>query len=141
MQNGLAPVKAGVWNAVRAVGKWWSELSLFAMGGVSEYGGAKAAGILAQKNVLQEALSVAKPTSGHPGQFMATLEDGTRVIFRKDFGDKAHAIGGPFQGAGRIDHYNIEVQSATGKIIENVHVVPNGKGGFTWWGKDGAIKQ
>jgi len=71
---------------------------------------------------------------------MATLEDGTRVIFRKDFGDKAHAIGGPFQGAGKIDHYNIEVQSATGKTIENIHVAPDSIGSFSWWGKNGVTK-
>lgn len=71
---------------------------------------------------------------------MATLEDGTRVIFRKDFGAQSHAIGGPFQGMGKIDHDNIEIQSATGKTIENIHAVPNQSGGFTFWGKDGVVK-
>ncbi len=33
-------------------------------------------------------------------------------LFRKDFGNKAHKLGGPFKG----------------------------KGGFTSWGKDGVIK-
>lgn len=71
---------------------------------------------------------------------MTTLKDGTRVIFRKDFGEQAHAIGGPFQGLGKVDHYNIEVKSAAGKTIENIHAVPDGSGGFTFWGKDGVIK-
>jgi hypothetical protein len=26
------------------------------------------------------------------------------------------------------------------KIIENVHIVPDGKGGYTWFGKDGGVK-
>jgi hypothetical protein len=41
---------------------------------------------------------------------MAELEDGTRVLFRKDFGTEAHPVGGPFQGSGPVDHYNIEIQ-------------------------------
>lgn len=80
---------------------------------------------------MQKALSVAERTNGHPAQLMATLEDGTRVLFRKDFGEKAHRLGGPFQGAGRIDHYNIEVQSASGSTLINRHIVPDGQGGFT----------
>ncbi|UPT86955.1 hypothetical protein HAP41_0000043200 [Bradyrhizobium barranii subsp. apii] len=72
---------------------------------------------------------------------MATLDDGTRVLFRKDFGESAHPLGGPFKGMGNIDHYNIEIQSAAGKQLENIHIVPDGKGGFTWWAKDGVIKR
>jgi filamentous hemagglutinin family protein len=97
-------------------------------------------GATIEKSALQKALAAAKPTSGHPTQLMTTLEDGTRVIFRKDFGEQAHTIGGPFQGMGKIDHYNIEIQSAAGKRIENVHAVPDESGGFTFWGKDGIIK-
>lgn len=41
--------------------------------------------------------------------------------------------------------YNIEIQipKANGsvKTIENLHVVPNSSGGFTWWGKDGVTKK
>lgn len=83
-----------------------------------------------ETSALQKLLAEAKPTIGHPNQVMATLEDGTRVLFRKDFGSKAHGLGGPFKGAGKIDHYNIEVQASTGKQIKNVHIVPDGKGGF-----------
>jgi len=93
-----------------------------------------------EKSALQKALAAAKPTSGHPTQLMTTLEDGTRVIFRKDFGAQAHTIGGPFQGMGKVDHYNIEIQSAAGKRIENIHAVPDESGGFTFWGKEGIIK-
>ena len=71
---------------------------------------------------------------------MTTLEDGSRVLFRKDFGNKAHAVGGPFQCAGKIDHYNVELQSASGKTLQNLHIVPDGKGGFISWVKDGVIK-
>ncbi|SUX36059.1 Protein of uncharacterised function (DUF1557) [Chromobacterium violaceum] len=91
-------------------------------------------------SVLRSALDNAKPTSGHPNQLMTILDDGTKIIFRKDFGEQSHIIGGPFQGAGKIDHYNIEIQSARGKTWENVHVVPDGNGGFTWWGKDKVVK-
>jgi RHS repeat-associated protein len=84
----------------------------------------------AESSILQSILALAKPTTGHPNQVMTTLEDGTRVLFRKDFGAKAHELPGLFKGAGKIDHYNIEVQSATGKTIKNVHIIPDGKGGF-----------
>jgi hypothetical protein len=99
----------------------------------------------ATTNTLVKILEKATPTAGHPNQLMAVLDDGTRVIFRKDFGEQAHALRGPFQGQGRIDHYNIEIQipkpNGHTDIIENIHVVPDGQGGFTWWGKDGVIKK
>jgi hypothetical protein len=76
---------------------------------------------------------------------LAVLDDGTRVIFRKDFGAEAHRLGGPFQGQGAINHYNIEIQipkpGGGVNIIENIHIIPNGQGGYTWWGKDGVIKK
>jgi len=91
-----------------------------------------------QASALQRALANAKPTSGHPTQLIAELEDGSRVMFRKDFGAQAHPVGGPFKGAGPIDHYNIEIQvmkpNGTVKTIENIHAVPDGKGGYIWWG-------
>ena len=96
-------------------------------------------------NVLKQALDRATPTAGHPNQLMYTLTDGTRVIFRKDFGANAHPIRNIFPGKGSIDHYNIEVQipKARGgvRVIENLHIVPNSSGGFTWWGKDGVIRK
>ncbi|AVR96421.1 RHS repeat domain-containing protein [Pseudoduganella armeniaca] len=137
VQNYYSQSAAGVWNASREVFKWWAAAAtraVAASGGVTPV-------VALSKNVLLEALSNAKPTSGHPNQLMTTLEDGTRVIFRKDFGDNAHPIGGPFQGQGPINHYNIQIQSASGRTIENVHVVPNGSGEFIFWGKDGVIKQ
>ncbi|WP_421522854.1 VENN motif pre-toxin domain-containing protein [Neisseria yangbaofengii] len=95
--------------------------------------------------LLERALQHSIPTKGHPNQLIYTLDDGTRLIFRKDFGDKAHPIGNIFQGKGAIDHYNIEVQipRANGSVrtIENLHIVPNSLGGFTWWGKDGVTKK
>ncbi|EGY53368.1 hemagglutinin/hemolysin family protein, partial [Neisseria shayeganii 871] len=95
--------------------------------------------------VLKQALDKATPTGGHPNQLMYVLDDGTRVIFRKDFGNQAHPIGNIFQGKGNINHYNIEVQipKANGgvRVIENLHIVPNSSGGFTWWGKDGVIRK
>ena len=49
-------------------------------------------------------------------------------------------VGGPYQGQGVIDHYNIEIQKPSGKSIENIHVVPTENGNYTWWGKDGNVK-
>lgn len=91
---------------------------------------------------LLEALDQAVKLGEHEvGQVMHVLGDGTKVIFRKDFGVEAHAIGGPFQGLGKIDHYNVEIQRSYGKkIIENIHIVPDGKGSFIWFGKDGVVK-
>lgn len=97
-------------------------------------------GARAKTDPLLDALSNAKPTKGHPNQLMHVLDDGTRILFRKDFGNKAHHLGGPFQGKGKVDHYNVEVQDARGKIIENIHLVPDGKDGFVRWGKDGVVK-
>lgn len=95
--------------------------------------------------ILEEALQNSIPTKGHPHQLMHTLNDGTRVIFRKDFSEQAHPIGNIFQGKGSIDHYNIEIQipkkNGSVRTIENLHIVPNSSGGFTWWGKDGVTKK
>jgi RHS repeat-associated protein len=106
--------------------------------GVVRLGVAK--GLAGEASVLQKALSQAKPTGGHPQQVMTTLEDGSRVLFRKEFGSRAHALEGPLKGAGKIDHYNVELQSASGKTLQNLHIVPDGRGGFVWWGKDGVVK-
>lgn len=93
------------------------------------------------KEAVLKVLEAAHPTSGHPTQVMTTLADGTRVLFRKDFGKKAHELPGPFEGKGKVDHYNVEVQSKSGKKkLEDLHLVPDGKGGLTIFGKDGVIK-
>jgi hypothetical protein len=91
-------------------------------------------------NILRQALDEAVPTTGHPSQLMTTLPDGTKILFRKDFGDNAHPIGGPFQGSGDINHYNIQVQLPNGRSVQNLHVVPNGNGGFVWWGNNGIVR-
>ena len=90
---------------------------------------------------FQEALSKARPIGNHPGQLMYVVNDGTKIIFRKDFGDKAHPLGGPFIGKGKIDHYNIEIQNSKGRTIENLHAVPDEEGSLVVWGKNGVIKQ
>lgn len=93
-----------------------------------------------KQDPLLEVLSKAKPTEGHPNQVMNQLDDGTKILFRKDFDNQAHSLGGAFQGKGKIDHYNVQVQNSKGKTIENLHIVPDGKGGFIKWGKDGIVK-
>jgi hypothetical protein len=96
---------------------------------VREGAGAAAPLENATTNTVVKILEKATPTTGHPNQLMAVLEDGTRVIFRKDFGTQAHTLGGPFQGKGQIDHYNIQIQipkpNGHAATIENIHVVPD----------------
>jgi hypothetical protein len=102
----------------------------------------KGLGILGGKaKYLQEALSKAKATGGHPEQLMHELDDGTKILFRKDFGSKAHSLGGPYQGRGVTDHYNVQVQNSKGKTVENLHLVPDGNGGMVVWGIDEVIRK
>lgn len=86
---------------------------------------------------LLTALGKATPTSGHPNQLMHVLDDGTKILFRKDFGQEAHPLGGPLQGQGNINHYNIQIQKTNGKTIENMHIIPNSNGGLTILDKNG----
>ncbi|GHU12312.1 hypothetical protein FACS1894185_6650 [Betaproteobacteria bacterium] len=41
--------------------------------------------------------------------------------------------------------FNIEIQipkpNGGVRAIENIHIVPDGQGGFIWFGKDGVIKK
>ena len=73
-------------------------------------------------------------------QIIRTLEDGTQIIIRKDFGENAHNLGKPFNK--KTDHYNLEIQVPFKngyKTIENIHIVPTEKG-YIWYGKDKIIK-
>ena len=73
-------------------------------------------------------------------QIIRTLEDGTKIIIRKDFGENAHNLGKPFNE--KMDHYNLEIQVPFKngyKTIENIHIVPTEKG-YIWYGKDKIIK-
>ena len=73
-------------------------------------------------------------------QIIRTLEDGTQIIIRKDFGENAHNLGKPFNE--KMDHYNLEIQVPFKngyKTIENIHIVPTEKG-YIWYGKDKIIK-
>ena len=46
IQSGLAPAKAGTWDAFREIGKWWSQLTIFGSSPVSEYGTVRAKSLL-----------------------------------------------------------------------------------------------
>ena len=73
-------------------------------------------------------------------QIIRTLEDGTQIIIRKDFGENAHNLGKPFNE--KMDHYNLEIQvpfKKGYKTIENIHIIPTEKG-YIWYGKDKIIK-
>ena len=82
-------------------------------------------------NVLQEVLKNAKLTPGKPNQLEAVLDDGSKVIFRRDIGEHAHSIGKDYPNP--TDHYNIEIHTANparpGKFTpqENVHIVVDDK--------------
>lgn len=76
---------------------------------------------------LAKLLSEAKLTPGATHQLETTLEDGTKVIFRRDIGEHAHPIGRNYPEP--VDHYNIEVHSPNparpGKFIreQNAHII------------------
>ncbi len=62
--------------------------------------GTNAPDVTKKVDPLLDALSKAIPTQGHPNQVMHQLDDGTKVLLRRDFGDQAHNLGGPFLGKG-----------------------------------------
>lgn len=78
-------------------------------------------------NPIHEALELAKPTLGKSNQLETILEDGTKVIFRRDVGENAHSIGKTYPQP--TDHYNVEVHVPdpvkTGRYnsIQNMHVI------------------
>jgi len=84
-------------------------------------------GVEGVANPLHQALKNAKPTPGKPNQLEAMLDDGSKVIFRRDIGEHAHPIGKDYSNP--VDHYNIEIHAANparpGKFTpkENVHIV------------------
>lgn len=55
-------------------------------------------------NPLAELLKIAQDKGG---RLEATLDDGTKILFRKDFGAKAHPISPNYLQD--VDHYNIEI--------------------------------
>ena len=71
---------------------------------------------------------------------MTELENGTKILFRKDFGEKSHKIGGPYKDQGKVDHYNTEVQKPNGNKSEDIHIVSDGNGGYIWFGNNGVVK-
>ena len=115
----------------------------------------------AKPNVdLNDLLKKSTPTKGEPHQSEIVLDDGTKVIFRRDMGEKAHPLDTlhhDFAGKGNIDHYNIEVhvpkqgkkaeakQKATGNVRrtpkEDLHIIPNKDGGYTLINKNKEIKK
>ena len=86
-----------------------------------------AEGAAKSTNLLHDVLKTAKPMAGKPNQLEAILDDGTKVIFRRDIGEHAHPIGKDYPTP--VDHYNIEIHASNparpGKFIpqENVHIV------------------
>lgn len=64
---------------------------------------------------------------GKLNQLEAVLDDGSKVIFRRDIGDHAHPIGKDYLTP--VDHYNIEIHASNparpGKFTakENIHII------------------
>jgi hypothetical protein len=57
-------------------------------------------------------------------QWMTELDDGSRVIFRRDFGEHAHGL---------PDHYNIEVQARQRRrhrVVHDLHLEVDAQGRF-----------
>ena len=78
-------------------------------------------------NALQEVLKNAVPTPGKPNQLEAILNDGSKVIFRRDIGEHAHNLYPKYPLGTKTDHFNIEIQKPNTqggfKTIENLHIV------------------
>ena len=92
-------------------------------------GGAGGGGAPRAPNVLMQALQQAQPVAGAPHQLSTTLCDGTKVIFRRDIGERSHPI--RRYGPDPVDHYNVEVQKQRPGRAERyrpmgkVHIVVN----------------
>ncbi len=81
--------------------------------GMASIGAGKAAG------VLEQALGRATIDPKHSGQLVTVLEDGTRMMFRKEYGH--------VEGFGPTVHYNIHLQAGS-KQVSNIHVVTGAEG-------------
>jgi len=72
-------------------------------------------------DLVTDLLKQAKPIGKKGNQLMTELEDGYKMIFRRDVGEFAHPIGSKYPNA--IDHYNIELQNSFGNIKFNMHII------------------
>lgn len=77
------------------------------------------------KNIVAKLVATGKRTTEK--QIESVLEDGSKVVFRRDIGTHAHGLPGKYRGQGKIDHYNIEIQvpNLRGKfeVKENIHLI------------------
>jgi hypothetical protein len=80
--------------------------------------GVKGGGLDKVKSVIKDA----KPVGD---RLETLLDDGSKVIIRKDFGSKAHSIGKKYPKP--VDHYNFEIQVKTPrgkwKVKKNYHFI------------------
>jgi len=93
-------------------------------------------------NIISELIENGKATLGNRQQIITTLNDGTKVIIRKDFGENAHKLGNPINSANAVDHYNLEVQVPYRngyRKIEDIHIIPT-EDGYKWFGDDKMLK-
>jgi len=137
--RGLAKASPYVAQGVSAV-KTGTAALLAKLGKMIGRGGQKAAEAEAKvssstikqsTSALQEALSKAQWVED---RLETVLENGSKVVFRKDFGDKAHRIKGY---VGNINHYNVEIHTPIKGRIErydistNIHIIIDELGNVT----------
>ncbi|MBP3221008.1 MAG: hypothetical protein J6M43_03075 [Neisseriaceae bacterium] len=92
-------------------------------------------------NTLKSVLNKAEPFGNRPNQVSTVLDDGTRVIFRKDFGEQAHPLKRKLFGNKDINHYNIEIKQPPKqigqkeKVIQDFHILPQPNGNHIMYDK------
>ncbi|REE81238.1 RHS repeat-associated protein [Paenibacillus taihuensis] len=72
-------------------------------------------------DLLVDLIKQSKPLGKKGNQLYKELEDGWKIIFRKDVGDHAHPIRPEYPDP--VDHFNIEIQNAYGNIKYNLHII------------------
>ncbi|QJB56880.1 VENN motif pre-toxin domain-containing protein [Pseudodesulfovibrio sp. zrk46] len=79
----------------------------------------KADDVVEKPNLLIDVLRKSEKIVDKKGKirFETKLDDGSKVVFRKDFGEHAHSLTG--KDGPKVDHFNVEIQ------------IPNSKGGYS----------
>ncbi|MEC0230636.1 RHS repeat-associated core domain-containing protein [Paenibacillus alba] len=72
-------------------------------------------------DMVTDLLRQAKPLGKKGNQLSTELEDGWKIIFRKDVGKDAHPIKPEYPNP--VDHYNVEIQNSFGNIKGNLHII------------------
>jgi hypothetical protein len=128
--GGASLLSAGV-KSIPSIAKSAEALDVFGIFGRGKGASTGTENTRLLNNPLKSLLDEAKPTPGVSHQLETVLDDGTKIIFRRDVGEHAHPIGRNYPDP--VDHYNIEVHtpdpSRPGRIIreQNVHIILDNK--------------